>query len=87
MLVFLYFSQDKRRQIKQENPSIRNTEVLRILGELWKNASVKEKRPHVEKEKKEWEKYKIAIAEWRKEFKKKMENQKQQQAEQMNNIY
>jgi len=87
MSAFLYFSQDKRRQIKQENPSIRNTEVSRILGELWRNASVEEKRPHVDKEKEEREKYKIAIAEWRKEFEKKIENQKKQQAEQMNNIY
>merc|ERR1711915_390625 len=53
MSAFLYFSQDKRRQIKEENPSIRNTEVSRILGELWRNASEEEKRPHVEKEKEE----------------------------------
>jgi len=90
MSAFLYFSQDKRRQIKEENPTIRNTEVSRILGELWRNSSDEEKRPHVEKEKEEREKYKIAIAEWRKEFEKKMEKQRKQQAEQaeyMNNMY
>jgi len=90
MSAFLYFSQDKRRQIKEENPTIRNTEVSRILGELWRNASVEEKRPHVEKEKEEREKYKIAIAEWRKDYEKKMEKQRKQQAEQaeyMSNMY
>ena len=90
MSAFLYFSQDKRRQIKEEHPTIRNTEVSRILGELWRNASEKEKRPHVEKEREEREKYKVAIAEWRKEYEKKMEEQRKQQAEQaeyMNNMY
>mmetsp|Transcript_957 Transcript_957/g.1566 ORF Transcript_957/g.1566 Transcript_957/m.1566 type:complete len:363 (-) Transcript_957:216-1304(-) len=82
MSAFLYFSQDKRRQIKDENPSIRNTEVSRILGELWRNASDEEKSPHVVKERGERAKYKIAIAEWRKEYEKKMEEQRKQQAEQ-----
>lgn len=90
MSAFLYFSQDKRRQIKEENPTIRNTEVSRILGELWRNASEEEKRPHVEKEKEEREKYKIAIADWRKDYEKKMEEQRKQQAEQaeyVSNMY
>jgi high mobility group protein B1 len=82
MSAFLYFSQDKRRQIKDENPTIRNTEVSRILGELWRSASDEEKKPHVEKEKEQRGKYKIAIAEWRKEYEKKMEEQRKQQAEQ-----
>lgn len=90
MSAFLYFSQDKRRQIKEENPTIRNTEVSRILGELWRNASEEEKRPHVEKEKEEREKYKVAIADWRKDYEKKMEEQRKLQAEQaeyMSNMY
>lgn len=90
MSAFLYFSQDKRRQIKESNPSIRNTEVSRILGEMWRNAAEEERRPHIEKEKEEREKYKIAIAKWREEYEKKMEEQRKQQAEQvayMNNVY
>mmetsp|Transcript_1761 Transcript_1761/g.3083 ORF Transcript_1761/g.3083 Transcript_1761/m.3083 type:complete len:389 (-) Transcript_1761:267-1433(-) len=90
MSAFLYFSQDKRRRIKENNPSIRNTEVSRILGEMWRNASEDERRPHIEKEKEEREKYKVAIAKWREDYEKKMEDQRKQQAEQaayMNNMY
>lgn len=90
MSAFLYFSQDRRRQIKDANPSLRNTEVSRILGELWRNASDEEKKPHVDREKGEREKYKIAIAEWRTEYEQKMEDQRKQQAEQaayMSNMY
>lgn len=82
MSAFLYFSQDKRRQIKDENPTIRNTEVSRILGELWRNASDEEKNPHIEREKAQREIYKVAIAEWRKEYEKKAEEQRKQAAEQ-----
>ncbi|KAI2490049.1 high mobility group [Fragilaria crotonensis] len=82
MSAFLYFSQDKRRQIKDANPTIRNTEVSRILGELWRNAGEEEKSPHVEREKSEREKYKVAIAEWRTEYEQKVEEQRKFQAEQ-----
>lgn len=82
MSAFLYFSQDKRRKIKDSNPSIRNTEVSRILGEMWRSASEEERRPHIEREKKEREKYKVAIAEWREEYEKKMEEQRKRAAEQ-----
>jgi high mobility group protein B3 len=82
MSAFLYYSQDKRRAIKEENPSLKNTEVSRILGDLWRNATDKEKKPHVDRELLEREKYKVSIADWREEYGKKMEDQKKQQAEQ-----
>jgi hypothetical protein len=82
MSAFLYFSQGRRKKLKDKNPNLKNTEVSRLLGELWRSASEEEKRPHVDQEKKEREKYKIAIAEWRKEYEKKKEDQRKQQAEQ-----
>lgn len=82
MSAFLYFSQDKRRQIKDENPTLKNTEVSRILGDLWRNASEDDKKPHVDREKIERELYKVSIADWREEYDKKVEDQKKQQAEQ-----
>ena len=82
MSAFLYFSQEKRRQIKAENPSLRNTEVSRKLGEMWRSASEEERAPHIAKEKLEREKYKIRIAEWREEYEKKQEEQRKVQAEQ-----
>ena len=67
MSAFLYFSQGKRTLLKKEHPEMKNTEVSRLLGEMWRNAHESEKRPHIEKEKAEREKYKVAIAEWRKD--------------------
>ena len=79
MSAFLYFSQGRRRKIKEQNPDMKNTEVSRILGEMWRNASEEERRPHVEKEKKERDKYKVAISQWRKEYEaKKAEEQRRQ---------
>ena len=49
---------------------------------MWRNATEEERRPHIEKEKSEREKYKVAIADWRKYHEAKMEEQRKQQAEQ-----
>ena len=40
---------------------------------MWRNATEEERRPHIEKEKSEREKYKVAIADWRKDHEAKME--------------
>lgn len=79
MSAFLYFSQGRRKTIKDQNPEIKNTQVSRLLGEMWRNASEEDRKPYVDKEKKEREKYKVAIADWRKEFEAKKEEQRQQQ--------
>lgn len=65
MSAFLFFSQTKRKSIKDEYPGIRNTEVSRILGDMWKKASPEEQAPHIEREAAERQKYKVAIAKWR----------------------
>ena len=67
MSAFLYFSQGKRAQIKAEHPELKNTDISRILGGLWRNAPPEERAPHIEKEHTERQKYKVAIAAWRKE--------------------
>lgn len=85
MSAFLYFSQGRRRKIKDANPKMKNTEVSRMLGEMWRNASEEERKPHIDKEKEEREKYKVAIAEWRKDYEAKMEAQRKAQAEQAAN--
>lgn len=79
MSAFLYFSQGKRSQIKNENPEIKNTEVSRILGELWRNLSAEERFPYVEQEKIERGKYKIATAAWREEHELKQEADRKMQ--------
>jgi hypothetical protein len=67
MSAFLFYSQDKRRIIKEQKPGIRNTEISKILGEMWKKASTEERAPHIEREATQREKYKVEIAKWRKE--------------------
>lgn len=67
MSAFLFFSQDKRRVIKEANPGMRNTEISRVLGEMWKKASAEERAPHIEREAVEREKYKVQMAKWKEE--------------------
>jgi hypothetical protein len=82
MSAFLYFSQGRRRTIKGENPTMKNTEISRLLGEMWRNAPEEDRKPHIDQEKAEREKYKVAIADWRKEYEAKKEEQRKQQAQQ-----
>jgi HMG (high mobility group) box len=65
MSAFLYFSQGKRAQIKKEKPDIKNTEVSRLLGEMWRNMTGEERAPHIDRERREREIYKVAMAEWK----------------------
>lgn len=81
MSAFLYYSQGKRALLKKQHPEMKNTEVSRLLGEMWRNAAEGEKRPHIEKEKEEREKYKVAIAKWRKEAEEKQKAQQKAQSE------
>lgn len=83
MSAFLYYSQGRRKDIKDRFPDMKNTEVSRLLGEHWRNASEEERSPFIEKEKVEREKYKIAIADWRTDYEKKKEEQKKMEATQM----
>lgn len=43
MSSFMFFSNDKRQQVKDENPSLAFGEVGKELGRLWKEASAEEK--------------------------------------------
>lgn len=65
MSAFLKYSQSRRAHVKKENPDMSNTDVSRLLGELWRNASPKERAPFIEVEEKERALYKAAIAKWR----------------------
>lgn len=82
MSAFLYYSQEKRREIKESNPELRNTEISRLLGKMWREAPDEERAPHIEKEKEEREKYKVRIEKWRNEYDERMEEQRKIQAEQ-----
>jgi len=66
MSAFLYFSQDRRGSLKTANPTMRNTEISSILGKLWRDASDEDRRPYVERELFDRNKYKAVLATWKK---------------------
>lgn len=86
MSAFLFYSIGKRQQIKEDNPEMKNTEISRMLGEMWRSLSDEERRPFVEKEKTERDKYKVAIAEWRKTSRAKQEAQRKAAMEQQQTL-
>jgi hypothetical protein len=67
MSAFLKYSQTRRNVVKEENPDMANTDVSRLLGEMWRNASPRERAPYVEQEKRERDIYNKTIARWRTE--------------------
>jgi len=79
MSAFLFYSIGKRQKIKQENPEMKNTDVSRILGQMWRSLSAEERQPFVDRERSEREKYKIALSEWKEkdEARKSMERKRQ----------
>jgi len=79
MSTFLCFALKERPKIKQKNPEMANTNVSRLLGEAWRAATEEEKRPYVEKEKKERDKYKITMEVWKKEKETKEEEARKKQ--------
>lgn len=67
MSAFLKFSQKRRQKVKGENPHMSNTDVSRLLGEMWRNASPKEKTPYREQEEIERAIYKEEIRKFKAE--------------------
>jgi HMG (high mobility group) box len=67
MSAFLKFSQKRRSMVKERNPDMSNTDVSRLLGEMWRNASAAERAPYVEQEERERAAYKAEIQKWREE--------------------
>jgi hypothetical protein len=65
MSAFLKFSQGQRAKVKESNPDMSNTDVSRLLGEMWRNASPSERKPFVEEEVLERAKYKEDIKKFR----------------------
>ena len=65
MSAFLRYSQSRRKMMKQKNPDMNNTDISRLLGEMWHNAPEPERSPYVQKELEERAEYKVAIAKWR----------------------
>ena len=59
------FSQTRRQKIKEENPDMQNTDISRLLGEMWRNASQQERAPYVDQELRERAVYKEKMRQFR----------------------
>lgn len=80
MSAFLLFTQGRRAEIKKKYPDMKNTEVSRVLGDMWHNLSDQERAPFQEEEKKNRAEYLVAVENWRKENEAKKEEQQRAQA-------
>lgn len=65
MSAFLRYSKSLRQKVKHENPHVDNTDISRLLGHMWRNASAEEKEPYLKQELKERSIYKVEMAKWR----------------------
>lgn len=50
---YLHFAASRREELKKENPSLKITEMSKIIGNEWKELSEDEKQPFIEKHEKE----------------------------------
>jgi hypothetical protein len=62
---FMLFSQEKRSQIKTDNPDATFGQIGKLLGDAWKSASESEKAPFLAKAEKEKEKYAEAMKKYK----------------------
>ncbi|KAL1916519.1 uncharacterized protein VTP21DRAFT_5710 [Calcarisporiella thermophila] len=54
---YMLFSQEKRKQVLEENPDVKFTEVGKLLGAMWKELSEEEKKIYNDKASKDKERY------------------------------
>jgi len=79
MSAFLMYSNGRRAAVKKENPEFSNGEISRLLSEMWRSAPDEERQKYIKEEFELRQKYKVNIAQWRKEAE---EKEKQRIAEQ-----
>ena len=65
MSPFLFFSNEKRNQLRTEHPELKMTDISSKLGELWRSMSDDERAPYVEKSKEDRDRYKSQQNEFR----------------------
>ena len=55
---FMFFSQERRKTLKEEQPNVSITDASKIIGAEWKKLTEEEKRPYDELAQKDRERYK-----------------------------
>lgn len=61
---YMFFTQDQRDKVKEENPGIAFTDVAKVLGQKWKELSAEEKAPYEEQAANDKKRYESAKAEY-----------------------
>lgn len=59
---YIFYSKEKREELKRNNPSLSFTELGKKLGEMWRGASEEEKAPFAAMAEKDKERYKRELA-------------------------
>lgn len=62
---YMLFCNDKRAEVKEENPNIENKEIMKVLAERWKELSGEDKKEFDEKANEEKERYKKAMEKYK----------------------
>ncbi|EAY08175.1 HMG box family protein [Trichomonas vaginalis G3] len=78
---YIFFCQEKRPQVKEENPGIAFGDIAKKLGEMWKNLSEEEKKPYMEMAEKDKEAHKNDPKEEKKSKKSKSKKSKKEESE------
>jgi len=54
---YMFFANDNREKVREDNPGIKFGDVGKLLGERWKELSDKERKPYDDKAKADKERY------------------------------
>jgi len=65
MSAFLAYSQRMRSVAKQDNQHLSNTEISKLLAEMWREAPDDIRREHIEQESEQRARYKLLMGDWR----------------------
>jgi hypothetical protein len=62
---YFAFSNERRQEVKNSNPSATNGEVSRLLSKMWKDAPEEVRKFYLDREAEERERYTESMAEWK----------------------
>lgn len=65
MSAFLAYSQKMRSVVKQDNQHLSNTEISKLLAEMWRGANEEIRSEYIEREAEQRSRYKVEMDEWR----------------------
>jgi hypothetical protein len=83
---YLTFANQRRGEVKAQNPDCSNGEISKILSSLWKEMRPEERKKRKEEEQAQWAAYKVGMQQWKKKNdRRSRKNQQLQQQQQSRN--